>query len=298
MGECLRERFVVIDDFLPLEAAQSMRADIDAHFGDPGNQPAATHEVWNYWHVPWSYTYLRTTPDRIIARDKVEQFVGALRNWGALNLGMAHVTWPFLSMYVPGCVQRLHNDSTNGRFGFVYSLTRNERATIGGETMIVHDRDLFRSALDKPAAGPGLYDLVAPRFNRLTLFDDRVPHAVQRVDGSMDPVEGRFVLHGHISEAGVIAQGPLPPEAIGAPVVALLQELRAGSAAGVRGPLVLCVEIAASGEVQRMRPIVDRLATSADVDLGALRTTVAERIGALRFPAAPGPTRANVPLIF
>lgn len=298
MDECLRERFVVVDDFLPDDKSLSMRADIDAHFANPGSHEAATHQLWNYWHVPGSYTYLRTTPDKVIARDKVEHFVNTLRTWAALNLGMAGVTWPFLSLYVPGCLQGLHNDSVNGRFGFVYSLTRNARATIGGETMIVQDRDLFRHALDRPAAGSDLFDLVAPRFNRLTLFDDRVPHAVQRVAGSMDPVEGRFVLHGHISEAGVVVQGPLPPDAIQPLVVELLQELREAVAKEVRGPLVLCVEIAATGEVQRIRPIVDRLASGVDADLDAVRAAVAEKISALKFAPASAPTRANIPLIF
>lgn len=298
MDGCVRERFVVVDDFLPADRSLAMRADIDAHFADPGNHQAATHQLWNYWHVPGSYTYLRTTPDKVIARDKVEAFVDTLRNWAAVNLGMASVSWPFLSLYVPGCLQALHNDSVNGRFGFVYSLTRDVRATVGGETMIVQDRDLFRSALDKPAAGSDLFDLVAPRFNRLTLFDDRVPHAVQRVDGSMDPVEGRFVLHGHISEAGAVVQGPLSPEDIRALFVPMMADLRGGPASSVKGPLVLCVEVGSGGEVQRTRPIVDRLASSDGADLDALRAAVAERVAALRFPAAAAPTRANVPLIF
>ena len=212
MDECLRERFLVVDNFLAEEASKSMRDDINSHFADPAHH-GAPHQVWNYWHVPGSYTYMRTAPEKVIARDKVEHFVERLRTWAAINLGLAGITWPNLSLYVPGCLQGLHNDSVNGRLGFVYSLTRNERRTIGGETVLMHDRDLFRTLLDQPAAGHILYDLVEPRFNRLTLFDDRVPHAVQRVDGSMDPVEGRLVLHGHISEAGVVAQGALAPAA-------------------------------------------------------------------------------------
>src|SRR5436305_2727424 len=226
MDQCLRERFVVIDDFLPEKQGLSMREDIDAHFSNPERHQSSTHQVWNYWHVPGSYTYLRTTPEKVIARDKVEGFVEAMRSWAARNLGLAGVTWPYLSLYVPGCAQGLHNDSTNGRLGYVYSLTRNDRQTIGGETVLVQDRDLFRTSLDRAQAGTDLFDLVAPRFNRLTLFDDRIPHAVQRLDGSMDPLEGRFVLHGHISEAGVVAQGALAAEAIRERVAGIVDELR------------------------------------------------------------------------
>lgn len=298
MDGCVRERFLVVDDFLPAEQSTAMREDIDRHFSNPSGHLPATHQVWNYWYVPGSYTYLRTTPEKVIAQAKVETFVAALRDWAARNLGLAGVTWPYLSLYVPGCAQGLHNDSTNGRLGYVYSLTRNERQTLGGETVIVHDRDLFRTSLDKPGAGTDLFDLVPPRFNRLTLFDDRIPHAVQRVDGSMDPLEGRFVLHGHISEAGAITQGALPPEAIQSQISDLVGELRAGAAQRVQGPLVFAVEIGIDGDVQRMRPILDRLASKDDMDLDAVRTAVAERVRALRFPAASEPTRANIPLIF
>lgn len=298
MDECVRERFVVVDDFLAEDKSLAMRADIDAHFANPHRHEPPTHQVWNYWHVPGSYTYLRTTPEKVIARDKVTEFVDTLQRWAALNLGLAGMTWPYLSLYVPGCLQGLHNDSVNGRLGYVYSLTRNTRQTVGGETVLVHDRDLFRSSLDRPAAGTDLYDLVAPRFNRLTLFDDRIPHAVQRVDGSMDPLEGRFVLHGHISEGGVVAQGALAPDAIQSALAGVIEEAREGLADGARGTLVYCIEIAATGEVQRMRPIFDRLASSGEADLDAVRAGIAERIAKLRFPAAAAPTRANVPLIF
>ena len=297
MDECLRERFLVVDNFLAEEASKSMRDDIDSHFADPAHH-GAPHQVWNYWHVPGSYTYMRTAPEKVIARDKVERFVEQLRTWAAINLGLAGITWPNLSLYVPGCLQGLHNDSVNGRLGFVYSLTRNERRTIGGETVLMHDRDLFRTLLDQPAAGHILYDLVEPRFNRLTLFDDRVPHAVQRVDGSMDPVEGRLVLHGHISEAGVVAQGALAPAAIQEEVSGALAPVREGVAPGVRGPFVLRLDIAATGEVQQVRPILDRLASSEADNLDALRGEIVDRLSALRFPAQPAPTWANVPLIF
>ncbi len=298
MDGCLRERFLLVYDFLPQERAVALRADIDAHFDRPAEHKPDTHQVWNYWFVPGSYTYLRTTPEKVIGRERVEQFVNDLRDWAARNLGLANVTWPYLSLYVPGCVQGLHNDSVNGSLGFVYSLTRNDRRTLGGETLLMHERDLFRSSLNSAAAGTDLFDLVEPRFNRLTLFDDRIPHAVQRVDGPMDPREGRFVLHGHISEAGVTAQGTLPPDAIQNEIVGLLGQLRGMFAGQVHGTFVVSVEIGAGGQLTQMRPIVDRLASANGADLELVRRAIAERLQAIRFPAADGPTRANIPLVF
>jgi len=298
MGECIRERFVVVDDFLPQHQGISMRADIDAHFSNPSEHAPSTHQIWNYWHVPGSYTYLRTTPEKVIATPKIEGFVAALRNWAGLNLGLAGVSWPYLSLYVPGCVQGLHNDSTNGRLGYVYSLTRNDRRTIGGETVLVHERDLFLSSLDRPAAGTDLFDLVSPEFNRLTLFDDRIPHAVQRLEGPMDPLEGRFVLHGHISEAGVVAQGGLPAESIRQQLASIVDELRSGEGTDVNGPLVMQLEIDSGGQVQSVRPILDRIVSANGADLDAVRSKVVKQFGGVQFANAPSPTRANVPLIF
>ena len=64
MVDCLTERLYVFDDFLPGETSAAMRADIDAHFSNPYQHKHETHDVWNYWHVPGQYNYLRTTPKR------------------------------------------------------------------------------------------------------------------------------------------------------------------------------------------------------------------------------------------
>ena len=47
--------------------AREMRRDIDTHFSAPEQHRADTHQVWNYWFVPDSYTYLRTAPEKVIA---------------------------------------------------------------------------------------------------------------------------------------------------------------------------------------------------------------------------------------
>jgi len=298
MVDCLRERLLVVDEFLPEDQALSMREDIDAHFADPQNSRPDKHFIWNYWHVPGSYNYLKAMPETVIARGTVEGFVQALRSWASLNFGLGYVTWPFLSIYVPGCSQGVHNDSVNGRLGYVYSLTRDARKTIGGETVVFQDRDLFRSNLDRAAAGVGLYDLVEPRFNRLVLFDDRIPHAVQRVDGSMDPVEARFVLHGHISEAGIITEGGLSAQQVQPAIDQALAELRAAVDPTVKGPFVLQLDIAPTGEVQRVEPILDRLASAGGDDLDLLRAEIVERVQSVRFPPQEGVTMVNLPLVF
>lgn len=306
-----RAPYLVVDDFLPRDMALAMRADIDAHFANPGQHRAESHQVWNYWFVPELYAYLRTTPEKVIRRELVQMFANALKGWSIERLGMAQVTWPYLSLYVPGCRQGLHNDATNGRFGFVYSLTLDERRTSGGETIIMREGDPFRSRLTTPTAGRDLYDALAPRFNRLVVFDDRLPHAVERIEGVMDPRDGRFVLHGHLGESGWIVAGPLPPETLVAVIGAALEARPAppqsgGDGAGPapppvhQGPFALRIQIAPEGHVALSRIIMDRVVSPLGDEspwLAAREELVAAIAGCV-FPAAPAPTTVILPMLF
>jgi hypothetical protein len=299
----LRAPVLIADDFLPAELAAAMRADIDAHFAEPGNHRADTHQVWNYWFVPELYTYLRTSPEKVIRRDRLERFVGGLQGWAIAALGMGQVSWPYLSLYVGGCRQGLHNDATNGRFAFVYSLTRDRRRTSGGETLVFREGDPFRSRLVQASAGRGFYDAIEPKFNRLVVFDDRLPHAVERVEGSMDPLEGRFVLHGHLSETGMIVAGALAAAAVEEPVGRVLRDFAARYPARLalyQGPLALRCVIGCGGSVESCRVLVDRVvhADPGDTEWEPLLAELVAQFKKLRFPAATGDTTITQPLAF
>jgi Rps23 Pro-64 3,4-dihydroxylase Tpa1-like proline 4-hydroxylase len=293
--------FLILDDFLPRADAVAMRRQINGHFAEPLSHRPDRHQVWNYWHVPGLYTYLRTLPEKLIERALVERFIQSLTIWAQYMLGLGHVTWPYLSLYVDGCEQKLHNDSTNGRFGFVYSLTWDERKTEGGETIVLREGDLFRDNMGRASAGSGLLDLIEPKFNRLTLFDDRMPHGVQRVQGSMNPVEGRFVLHGHISESGPFAEGPLEAAAVSRAVYdglgPLLSDVQRMPVLH-HGPLVLRLTIEPSGAVSRVDRLVDRLARADGSSAGALADQVVGLVRTMRFAEAPAATEATIPLLF
>jgi Rps23 Pro-64 3,4-dihydroxylase Tpa1-like proline 4-hydroxylase len=294
---------VVVDDFLPEHLAMAMRREIDAHFAHPEAHRGETHQVWNYWFIPELYAYLRTDAERVIGRDQIAAFDAALRDWATRTLGMAEVTRPYLSLYIPGCRQGWHNDAKNGRFGFVYSLTRNQRQTIGGETLIMHENDPFRTNLATANAGRGFYEAIEPRFNRLLIFDDRLPHAVERVDGSMDPVEGRFVLHGHLREGGAVVVGALSAAAISGLLNETLTQFAAECSAAIalyHGPLSLRLTIAASGAVEACDILIDRVLHSdaGHVDWEAVRADLIARLKALRFPTAGGRTVLIQPVLF
>lgn len=294
---------LVVDGFLSPDLALAMRRDIETHFASPAEHRPETGQVWNYRFVPGAYTSLRTASEKIIERGRVEQFHNALRDWSIAMLGMANVTWPILSLYVSGCRENWRNDSVNGRFGFVYSLTKDERRTIGGELLVRREVDPFRAHLATAAGGPNFYQAIEPRFNRLIVFDDRLPHSLERVDGSMDPLEGHVVLHGHLSELGTIISGTLSEEVITGPLLELLAQVTeefSAEGALYNGPLILRVTIAAGGAVAACEVMVDRVIhpDPGHVEWEPLRAMLVERFMGLRFPATGGETVLIQPLLF
>jgi hypothetical protein len=296
--------YIVVDDFLPLELALAMRADIDAHFGQPAKHEPEAHQIWNYWYVPNTYTYLRTLPEKVIEHAKVDAFLTALRDWSVAQLGLSDVTWPYLSLYIPGCNQALHNDALNGRLAFVYSLTKDQRLTIGGETIVMEEGDPFRSNLANPMAVQGFCSFIEPKFNRLVLFDDRMIHGVQRLEGSMDPVEGRFVFHGHIQEQGPVVTGAQPYEALQPHLQqglgAFVQE-NGEYAFNFHGPISVRFVVGADGIVGGLHVLLDRVTHIADRFAGGweeLRRRYLVTLGNIRYPTAEAPTVVILPMVF
>jgi hypothetical protein len=296
-----RDRLMVVDNFLDANLAEALRRDIDLHFSEPAKHAPATHQIWNYWHVPGLYTYLRTQPENVVHSALADAFVRQLTAWSIETLGLSQVSWPYLSLYVPGCEQGLHNDARNGRFGFVYSLTRNGRKTIGGRTIVHQEGDPVRALLTTAAAGSAFYDAIEPSFNRLVLFDDRLPHAVERIEGSMDPQEGRFVLHGHLTEGALMAIGALHADAVApAAAEAIKSFVHSTFIDGYHGPLVLRLSVAADGQVADLRVVLDRVLQTRPEDRrwpGVLAALIA-CTSAARFPAAAGPTDVLLPFVF
>ena len=295
--------YTVIDDFFP--EAPALRAGIDAHFAEPASHRPESHQVWNYWHVPGLYTYLRTSPEKVLPRAPVERLLAKLRALSLYRFGLGEVTWPYLSLYVAGCQQGLHNDARNGRFGYVYSLTRwDERKFLGGETLIFKEQDYFGSAaITRANAGLGLYELVPARFNRLLLFDDRLLHAVPRLEGTMVPQDGRLVLHGHVSEGPVAVVGALAPAAAAAVVERerpALQRRVEEAGAGLAGLVAVRLTLDGDGKVLKDEILFDRLLpTTRDAAAPeAAAAAVREFLGKLAFPAADGSSLVTIPVPF
>jgi len=294
---------IVLDDFFPEAAA--LRDGIDAHFAEPARHRPETHQVWNYWYVPGLYTYLRTSPERVLPREPLNRFFARLRAVALFRFGLSQVTWPYLSLYVAGCQQGLHNDATNGRLGYVYSLTRwDERKFQGGETLIFREQDYVGTpAVTRPNAGSGLYELVPARFNRLLLFDDRLVHAVPRLEGSMAPGEGRLVLHGHVAEGPLEVNGALALGIAQATIDRLrpaLQRRAAEAGAGLAGLVTVRLAVGPDGHVQKSEILFDRLlaAERPAADPAVAAAAVADLLGGATFPGAEGSSFVTVPVPF
>ena len=292
---------VVVDDFLAF--ATSMRDEFEAHFSQPHLRCGERQQIWDYWCVPDMYTYLRTDPTRVLSRDLVEAFLSHLTAWSIQNLGLAKVSRPYLSLYINGCHQGFHNDSENGRLAYVFSLTDwDTRRFTGGETILLKDQPYWGSPrITNSGAGTDFYHLVPPLFNRLLVFDDRVIHGVRQLQGGMDPRECRVVLHGHITEGGIVAEGALTSEQVSAGIsdacTSLLDDLP--SPESYQGFFTVRLQVEPNGKIASTEVLCNRVvAISSDVkEPSTLVSVIAERLSLVTFPAQSEGSNITLPVM-
>jgi hypothetical protein len=119
----------------------------------------------------------------------------------------------------------------------------------------------------------------------------------------MDPVEGRFVLHGHLRADGPVVAGALTEQQVGAGYNDIQNDFLKASAARARlyhGPVVLRFQVDAAGRVETCDVLMDRVvATDAsDVNWPALSKALVACVLAYRFPQTSGPTVVIQPFLF
>lgn len=303
----MRKRHEVVSDFYG--GASGLRA----HFEDRVAEPWRASEgrfVWDYWHVPTQFTYIRTPAFRFFPRELIVEFEHALTSWGRRQLGCGRINTCWLSYYVEGCYQGLHTDVRHGPWAYSFSLTSPERARfLGGETQLLKETvlDYWRSGADayfRSEKGgsdiSGLFDCFPSVFNQLLVFDGRIPHCVSRVEGTQNPAEGRLAVHGWFSAPKLFTDGALTAEET-LPVLAdALQGVvdDASELAAADGMLVLRLSVGESGHVDDLAVLTDLLETSADApeENTRLRELVTHRLRELRFPARGEPTEITLPV--
>jgi hypothetical protein len=296
-------RAVVIVDRFAGEA-EALRATFDERFAEP-RSTRADRFVWDWWHVPGQYTALRTPAWTYFPRRVYESFHRRLVAWGRETLGCHDISPPWLSLYVEGCRQELHGDLPHGPFAFVYSLTRwRGRAFSGGETLLVRDEVLdfwhdFQSV--RGVEEPDLLRAIEPRFDRLTVFDPRIPHGVRQVTGTRDPREGRLVIHGWFVQPRPFVRGPVRVKALSARIGELGASLGAWLAdLPITGVLALAFTIDRRGAVRDLRVLSDttRVPKLQDRERGRVIRTMRAAIAAWSFDRQRAPSQVTLPIVF
>lgn len=291
------ERQHVVNEFFP--EADAMREAYDLKVKDTYKQTVS----WQYFCAPQMYTYLRTVPQQMFPEPLFGRFMQHMKQWCIDHLGLVPMGVPNLHLMINGCTLGLHSDFHNGTWGFVYSLTRwQSRKFSGGETLIM--RDGVPSYKKHHVQGESLYELVPAQFNQLLLFDDRIVHGTQTIEGSMDPVEGRLALVGHLRPTSPIVKGALDPAGARKVILDFHRQLAEQITAykEVQGTLTFRLAIAASGEVESVTILTNNLVTpatgyapSAEVD--QVRNLIQRAAAALRFPAANGKSTVTAPVL-
>ena len=191
----------ITDNFF--SQADKLKAEFDSAFASP-LQTKEERFCWDYWYVKDQYKLLRTPADHFFSQDLFKDLQKQLINWGQNSLGCSSLSPMWLSYYIDGCEQQMHTDSPHGPWAFVYSITDwKGRSFSGGETFLLKPEtlcywDFFD--LNKGAEKKQLLDTIEPLFNRLSTFDPRFPHGVQKVQGAHEPSKSRIVLHGWFTE--------------------------------------------------------------------------------------------------
>lgn len=291
------QRQHVVSDFFP--EAESMRTAYESRVRNAYRQTVS----WEYFCAPQMYTYLRTVPQQVMPEALFARFMQHMKQWCIDHVGLIPMGIPNLHLMVNGCTLGLHSDFHNGTWGFVYSLTRWDRRRFsGGETLLM--RDGVPSYKKHHVQGETLYELVPAHFNQLLLFDDRLVHGTQTIEGSMDPLDGRIALVGHLRPTSPIVKGALDARAAREVVAAFHRSLRdrISPCKDVQGTITFKLSIAASGSVESSSILTNNLVTAFtgyanNPDVDAVRDIICRDVSALTFPAAEGRSTVVVPVL-
>lgn len=293
-----------VDGFHP--AAKQLRAVFDQRFADPRGI-APDRFVWDMWHVPGQYTALRTPAYHYFPAPLWNDLEQHLVAFGRKTLGCHGISAAWLSCYVEGCEQLLHGDVPHGPFAFVYSLTPWERRVFtGGHTQLLRTEVLdWWHHVESNAAvveQAQLVQQVAPKFNRLTVFDPRIPHGVERVAGTMDPRQGRLVIHGWFLQPQPFVVGPLPSRQMAAAVGRIAGQLAPLLEGGlaVTGVCSVGFSVDVTGAVSQVKLLADttRVSAPAEPQRRALVRKVLSAVRSQRFAAQRGASHVTLPLVF
>lgn len=314
-AEHLMSSGVIVKDHFDSDGSMisSLRREFDGRFSNP-LKTSADRFVWDYWHVPGQYSLMRTPADAFFSEKLHRELESRILDFGYRELGCRGISPIWLSYYVNGHRQEFHTDAPHGPLAFVLSLTdfENKRFS-GGETMLLQDHILSfwknHGSTHRSIELPDILHLISPNFNRMTVFDPRIPHGVRTVEGVSDPREGRIVLHGWFTEPVAYFEGDIEEDEatgiINTALGPLYQELaKLPEASGI---LNICMEIHATGAIGTMTILANTLQfRQQDIERYEAIDTIIETIydnlcASVSFAPAitgPSPISMYIPFIF
>lgn len=263
-----------VENFYP--RAKDLREQFDRRFANPLHTHADRF-VWDFWHVPGEYTTLRTPAFQYFSKNLYQNFHRHLVRWGRETLGCHDISPPWLSCYIEGCRQEAHQDLPHGPLAFVFSLTpwRNRKFS-GGETFIKKPRTQ-----------------IEPLFNRLTIFNPALVHGVRQVRGTMDPRDGRLVIHGWFVNPRPFWVGPLSIAQVSEGLDGAFSNLHLSKRAAVmHGLASYRIWIQPSGKVREIKTLVSTLSVP------NFETHFADQLKKAVFPNSRARTILTLPVTF
>ncbi|MGE3758691.1 MAG: 2OG-Fe(II) oxygenase [Pseudobdellovibrionaceae bacterium] len=263
----MNRSLMTLDQFTPY--AKTLRKEFDSRMSwQEATRP--DRFVWDFFHIPDQYTHLRTPAYHFFSANVYEKFHNQLVWWGRRNLGCHDISPPWLSCYVEGCKQELHGDLPHGPWAFVFSLTPwKGRRFSGGETVLLKDsvlsywqNSLSQRGLDKE----DLFQEIPPLFNRLLVFDPRIPHGVRETRGTMDPAEGRLVIHGWFVQPRPFIEGPLSTKSLEKSLSIISDDLRFVIAKDsyLQGTIAFRFQVTPSGKTKNVTTLSNTLQSPLD----------------------------------
>ena len=318
------EHYFVRDEFFA--GAEKLRDTFQNNHED-AKKTNAERFCWDYWHVENQYAQLRTpAKDYFYENDVYDQFERELLTYSKGHLGLSNFTPIWMSCYVDGMGQELHADVPHGPLAFVFSLTKNfddddddgnrnkHRYFRGGETTILRpERANYWQRFDPTeiVERTQLFEEIEPKFNRLTIFDPRLPHGVREVKGTKDVTKGRLVLNGWFNEPAISVEGGLTIEDVGKALDAKLEELyeELETLPAMTGFAALRMEVASvDGNVERVSWGADTVAPATSLrdpneiteTRDAVLATIAGMMSECVFPSSPNGKNSSicVPFVF
>jgi hypothetical protein len=290
----IASHYLVVDSFF--DETRALRSAYERRFGErvPPFDPARF--AWEYWHVPGQFAQHRAPARAVFPAELLMRFETRLLSWGARTLGLSTLGGPpWVSFVLHGDYQGLHRDTPNGVFAFTFGLSRPGRPRFtGGETLLARQEllDYWRhGGAREDTADQPLFEEVPSLFNRLVVFDARVPHGVRTVEGPRDPRDGRVAIQGWLAADGCVVQGAVVKGEADAAVRSSLRRLAKRALAGAAGLVSIRLEMSASGKVKRSTELANTLVATGEAGAAPARVarTLRHALSKIRLHGARGP---------